>query len=166
MFWSRFSVPHFLALQCCCIFYSCNSEEEDLWGYWGVETAYHLSCGKQSLFPSTDTKFQVKCRMKGGWVQAEDLYVIIIFFENIVESILENPWNLAENPLENPGKEFNFTVGHPVYPLRDLDSHHKDFSKFFILISVNQYYLLLVSHNLKFFNSVYFWLVIFEMPYG
>ena len=48
----------------------------------GVKTAYHLSCGKQPLFPTTDTKFQVKRRMKGGWVQAEDLYVILIFFEN------------------------------------------------------------------------------------
>ena len=51
--------------------------------------------------------------MKGGWVQAEDLYVMIIFFENVVKNTLENPWNLAENPLENPGKEFHFTVGDP-----------------------------------------------------
>ena len=51
--------------------------------------------------------------MKGGWVQAEDLYEIIIFFENIVKNTLESPWNLAENPLENPGKELYFTVGHP-----------------------------------------------------
>ena len=57
-----------------------------------VKTAYHLSCGKQPLFPTTDTKFQVKRRMKGGWVQAEDLYVIIIFFlENIVKNTQENP---------------------------------------------------------------------------
>ena len=34
----------------------------------GVETAYHLSCGKQPLFPKPDTKLQVKLRMKGGWV--------------------------------------------------------------------------------------------------
>ena len=54
----------------------------------GVKTVYHLSCGKQPLFP---TKFQVKRRMKCGWVQAEDLYVIIIFFENIVKRTLENP---------------------------------------------------------------------------
>jgi len=39
----------------------------------GVATAYHMSCGKQPLFPTTDTKFQVKRRMKGEWVQAEDL---------------------------------------------------------------------------------------------
>ena len=38
----------------------------------------------------------------------------IIFFENIVKRTLENPCSLAENPLENPGKEFHFTVGHPV----------------------------------------------------
>ena len=56
----------------------------------GLKASYHLSCGKQPLFPTTDTKFQVKCRMKGGWVQAEDLYVIIIFCENIVKSTLEN----------------------------------------------------------------------------
>ena len=45
--------------------------------------------------------------MKGGWVQAEELYVIIIFFlENIVKNALQNPRDLAENPLENPGKNF------------------------------------------------------------
>jgi len=52
---------------------------------------YYLSCGKQPLFPTTETKFQVKRRMKGGWVQAEDLYVIIIFFESIVKNTLESP---------------------------------------------------------------------------
>ena len=60
-------------------------------GGGGVKTAYHVSCGKQPLFPTTDTKFQVKCRMKGGWVQAEDLYGVIIFFEIIVKRTLENP---------------------------------------------------------------------------
>jgi len=29
--------------------------------------------------------------MKGGWVQAEDLYVITIFFKNIVKNTLERP---------------------------------------------------------------------------
>ena len=91
MFWSRSSTHQFLVLQCYRIFYSCNAEEEDLWGYWGVKTSYHLSCGKQPLFPSADTKFQVKRRMKLGWVQAEDTYVIIILFENIVKSTLKNP---------------------------------------------------------------------------
>ena len=62
-----------------------------LLGGGGGKTAYHLSCDKQPLFPTTDTKFQVKRRMKGGWVQAEDLYVIIIFFENVVKFTLENP---------------------------------------------------------------------------
>ena len=58
----------------------------------GVKTAYHLSCGKQPLFPTTDTKFQVKRIMKDGWVQAEDLYVIITFFlEKIVKNTLVNP---------------------------------------------------------------------------
>ena len=46
----------------------------------GVKTMYHLLCCKQPLFPTTGTKFQVKRRMKGGLVQVEDLYVIIIFF--------------------------------------------------------------------------------------
>ena len=50
----------------------------------GVKIAYQLSYGKQSLFPTTDTKFQVQRRMKSGWIQAEDLYVTIIFFERIV----------------------------------------------------------------------------------
>jgi len=40
--------------------------------------------------------------------------VIIIFFESIVKNTLESPLNLAENLLENPGKEFYFTVGYPV----------------------------------------------------
>ena len=31
----------------------------------GVKTAHHLSFGKQPLFPSKDTKFHVKRRMKG-----------------------------------------------------------------------------------------------------
>jgi len=57
MSWSRFSKHQFLALQCFCIFYSCSVGEEDLWGYWGVKTAYHLSCGKQPLFPTKDTNF-------------------------------------------------------------------------------------------------------------
>ena len=57
--------------------------------------------------------------MKGGWVQAEDLYGIIIFFENIVKRTLENLSNLAEYPLENPGKEFHFTVGHLAYVERN-----------------------------------------------
>ena len=57
----------------------------------GVKTACHLSCGKQPLFPIEETKFQVKRRVKGGWLQAEDLYVIIIFFESIVKNTLKNP---------------------------------------------------------------------------
>ena len=55
-----------------------------------VKTAYHLSCGKQPLFPTTDTKVRVKRRMKGGWVQVEDQYVIIIFFGSIVKIPLED----------------------------------------------------------------------------
>ena len=51
-----------------------------------MKTAYHLSCGKQPHFPTTETKFQVKRRMKGGWIQAEDLHVLIIFFESQVKS--------------------------------------------------------------------------------
>ena len=84
-----------------------------IYGVIGGKAVYHLSGGKQPHFTTTYTNFQVKCRMKDGWVQAEGLYMIIIFFENIVKNILENSWNLAENPLKNPGKEFHFTVGHP-----------------------------------------------------
>ena len=51
--------------------------------------AYHVSFGKQPLFPATETKLQVKHKMKGGWVQAEDLFKMIIFF--IVKNTLENP---------------------------------------------------------------------------
>ena len=58
---------------------------------FGGETAHYLSCGKQPLFSTTNTQFQGNRRMKGGWVQAEDLYVIIIFFENIVKNTLEKP---------------------------------------------------------------------------
>ena len=54
----------------------------------GVKAAYHFSCGKQPLFPTTETKFQVKHRMKGGWVQVEDLCAIITFFESIVKNPL------------------------------------------------------------------------------
>ena len=30
----------------------------------GVKTVYHLSCGNQPNFPTMDTQFQVKCRIK------------------------------------------------------------------------------------------------------
>ena len=72
-------------------FHSRDAVEEDLYKVIGGQTAYHVSCSKQALFPTTDTKFQVKRRMNDGWVQAEDLYVIIIFFETIVKSTLECP---------------------------------------------------------------------------
>jgi len=39
---------------------------------------------------------------------------IIFFLENKIKNALENPRNLAENPLENPGKEFHIIVGHPA----------------------------------------------------
>ena len=72
----------------------------------GVETAF-ICRVVSSLFPKTDTKFQVKHRMKGEWVQAEDLYMIIIFFlENIVKNTLETleiwqkiPWKTLEKNL-------------------------------------------------------------------
>ena len=70
----------------------------------GGRTAYRVSCGKQPHFPTTETKFHVKHKMESGWVQAENLYVIIIFFENIAENPLENPEILVEYPLESPGK--------------------------------------------------------------
>ena len=43
------------------------------------------------FFQQRTKKIQVKRRIHGGWIQAEDLYVIIIFFENIVKRTLENP---------------------------------------------------------------------------
>jgi len=46
-------------------------------------------CCKHALFPAMDTKFQVKHRMKGGWVQAS--ICDNIFFESIVKNTLENP---------------------------------------------------------------------------
>ena len=59
--------------------------------------------------------------MKGGWVKMEGLYEVFILFESIVKKMLENPRILAENLLENPGKEFHFAVGHPVKKLCDED---------------------------------------------
>jgi len=53
----------------------------------GGKTVHHLLSGKQPIFPTTDAKFTSKRRMRGGWVQAEDLY----------------------------GIEFHLTVGHPVF---------------------------------------------------
>ena len=41
----------------------------------------HLSFGRQSCFPTMETKFQVKCRMECGWIQAENLYLMIIFLK-------------------------------------------------------------------------------------
>ena len=47
---------------------------------------------RQPLFATTETKFQVARRLKGGWIQAKDLYLIIIFFlENIDKNTLESP---------------------------------------------------------------------------
>ena len=57
---------------------------------WLVERkmAYHVIW--QAASSSNGNKFQVKHKMKGGCVQAEDLFKIIIFFKNIVKSSLEN----------------------------------------------------------------------------
>ena len=56
------------------------------------ETSVSFVLWRQPLFPTTGTKFQVARRMKGGWVQAEDLYLIITFFlENIDKNTLESP---------------------------------------------------------------------------
>ena len=87
--------------------------EEDLLGYCGKNSVPCVVWQAASFFPTTVTKCQVKRRMKAGWVQAEDLFVIIVFLENIVINSLESPWNLAENLLENPGIKFHFTVDHP-----------------------------------------------------
>ena len=51
---------------------------------------------------------------RGCGVRSDRNYTrITIFFESVVKNTLENPLNLTENPLENSGKEFHFTVGHP-----------------------------------------------------
>ena len=48
-------------------------------------------------------------------MQTKDIYVIITFFENIVKNTLDGPRNLAENLLENPGKEFHFYCWPPWF---------------------------------------------------
>ena len=55
----------------------------------GGENCVPFDMWKATSFPTTETKFQVRHRMECGWVQAEGLYVIIIF-KNIVENPLEN----------------------------------------------------------------------------
>ena len=57
----------------------------------GGKNSVSFVMSQAASFPTTDTKFKVIRRMKGGWVQAEDLYRIIIFFEHIVKRTLENP---------------------------------------------------------------------------
>ena len=49
-----------------------------------VQLGKTRSCDRQPRFPTIEAKFQVKRRLDCGWVQA-DLYVISIFFENIVD---------------------------------------------------------------------------------
>ena len=55
----------------------------------GGGAVYRVLCG--SLFPTAETTFQIERRTECGWVQAEDLSVIAIFFETIVENPVENP---------------------------------------------------------------------------
>ena len=66
----------------------------------GGGVTFHVSCGKQPLFPTTDAGFQVKRRMECGWVEA-DVYVIVIFFEKIIDNPHERSRNSAENSIEN-----------------------------------------------------------------
>jgi len=77
----------------------------------GVKTAYHLSCSKQPLFPKTETKFQAKHRMKGGWIQAEALYGDNYMFRKHSKKYPGKPLKFGR---KSPGKEFYFIVGHPV----------------------------------------------------
>ena len=77
---------------------------------WG-KTVYHLSCGNQPLFPTTDKKFQVKRRMKGGCVLSEDLYLIIIF----VESIVKNTLKLGRQSPGKPWKIISFHCWPPCF---------------------------------------------------
>ena len=55
-----------------------------------------MSCGKKPGFPTTETNFKEKRRMECGWVK--------------VKNPLENPGNLAEDPLKIPGKIFHFVA--------------------------------------------------------
>ena len=86
----------------------------------GVKIAYHLSCGKQPLFPTTETKCQVKRRMKGGWVQAENLYEDNHIFRKHSQKYPGKPLKFGR---KSPGKEFHFTVGHPGNFYRPPISH-------------------------------------------
>ena len=52
---------------------------------------YFVLYGKQPHFPKAETKFQVKGRMECGWVQAENLYLVIIFSKNSRKSP-GKPW--------------------------------------------------------------------------
>ena len=83
--------------------------------FWGENSV----CGvASSLFfqqrAQTFKETQNKTWMGTGRRSTHDNHA----FENIVKNALENPWNLTENLLENPGKEFHFTVGHPDYACR------------------------------------------------
>jgi len=42
-------------------------------------------------FSNNGHKISCKTQNEGGWVRAEDIYGIIIFFENIVKRTLEYP---------------------------------------------------------------------------
>ena len=76
---------------------------------------YYVLFGKQPHFLTAETKFQVECRMECRWAQAEDLYMIIICFENIAEDPQEKALEIRQVHLENSGKRFPVTVRHPVY---------------------------------------------------
>jgi len=58
----------------------------------GGKTAYHLSCGG-SLIPTTDTNFQVKYRMKGGWYR-QKIYTWESYFSSKTKSKM--PWKTLE----------------------------------------------------------------------
>ena len=85
----------------------------------GGKNSVSLVVWRQPLFPTTDTKFQATRRMKGGWVQAEDLYMVIIYFlVKMDKNTPENPWNLAENPPGKPWKRISFHSWPPWNNLR------------------------------------------------
>ena len=59
----------------------------------------------------SNNRHKISSKTQNERWMAEDLYGIIIFFENIVKPTL----NLAKIPLENPGKEFHFYCWPPCY---------------------------------------------------
>ena len=80
----------------------------------GVKTAYHLSCGKQPLFSNNGNKLSSEAQnerwMGTGRRSICDIYI----FRKHIQKYPGKPLKFGR---KNPGKEFHFTVGHPVIRL-------------------------------------------------